>query len=279
MTASTDVMYRLLVQGVTDYAIFMLDPDGIVANWNAGAERTKGYTGDEIVGRHFACLYTPEDRAAGLPEAGLHEARETGRFETEGWRLRRDGTRFWAFVVIDAIRDEDGRLLGFAKITRDRTDKRAQELQLLEAKEVAERHRDHLAATTAFLDSVVATIPSSVVVQDAATGLIRLANRQAELLLCGCTGELVGRPAEAVLPATLAALLKTALAAAGSRPPPPSPSRRRSRPPGARARSGCAPWRSPGPASSRSTACSSPRTSARRMPRACGSTISPITTR
>ncbi len=216
MTASTDVMYRLLVQGVTDYAIFMLDPDGIVANWNAGAERTKGYTGDEIVGRHFACLYTPEDRAAGLPEAGLHEARETGRFETEGWRLRRDGTRFWAFVVIDAIRDEDGRLLGFAKITRDRTDKRAQELQLLEAKEVAERHRDHLAATTAFLDSVVATIPSSVVVQDAATGLIRLANRQAELLLCGCTGELVGRPAEAVLPATLAALLKTALAAAGS---------------------------------------------------------------
>ncbi len=208
-------MYRLLVQGVTDYAIFLLDPDGIVANWNAGAERTKGYTGDEIVGRHFACFYPPEDRAAGLPEAGLREARETGRFEAEGWRLRRDGTRFWAVVVIDAIRDEDGVLVGFAKITRDRTDKRAQELQLLEAKEVAERHRDDLAATMSFLDSVVATIPSSVVVQDAATGLIRLANRQAELLLCGCTGGLVGRPAESVLPAPLVTLLITALAAAG----------------------------------------------------------------
>ncbi|SFU90385.1 PAS domain S-box-containing protein/diguanylate cyclase (GGDEF) domain-containing protein [Methylobacterium sp. 174MFSha1.1] len=215
MTASTDVMYRLLVQGVTDYAIFMLDPDGIVVNWNTGAERAKQFTGDEMIGRHFACLYRPEDRAAGLPEAGLRQARETGRFEVEGWRIRRDGTWFWAEIVIDAIRDEDGGLIGFAKITRDRSDRRTQELQLVEAKEIAERHRDGLAATTSFLDSVIATMPSSVVVQDAATGLIRLANRHAELLLCGCTGQLVGRPAELVLPTAVAALLKTALAAAG----------------------------------------------------------------
>ncbi len=206
-------MYRLLVQGVTDYAIFMLDPDGIVVNWNAGAEQAKQYTGDEIVGRHFSCLYGPDDRAAGLPEAGLRRAREAGRFEAAGWRYRRDGTAFWAEVVIDAIRDESGDLVGFAKITRDRSEKRAQELQILEAKEAAERHRDELAATTAFLDSVVATIPSCVVVQDAATGLIRLANRQAELLFCGCAGDLVGRPAETALPATLATLLKSALAA------------------------------------------------------------------
>ncbi|MET7243890.1 EAL domain-containing protein [Methylobacterium sp. EM32] len=214
MTASTDIMYRLLVQGVTDYAIFMLDPDGIVVNWNTGAERAKQFTGGEMIGRHFSCLYRPEDRAAGLPETGLRQARESGRFEAQGWRIRRDGTSFWAEIVIDAIRDETGRLVGFAKITRDRSDRRAQELQLLEAKEIAERHRDGLAATTSFLDSVIATMPSSVVVQDAATGLIRLANRHAELLLCGCTGQLVGRPAEVVLPTAVAALLKTALSAA-----------------------------------------------------------------
>ncbi len=179
MTATTDVLYRLLVQGVTDYAIFMLDPDGIVVNWNDGpadqAIRCRRDRGPALL----LLLHGSEDRAAGVPEAGLRQARETGRFEAEGWRYRRDGTAFWALVVIDAIRDEDGHLLGFAKITRDRTEKRAQELQILKAKELAERHRDELAATTDFLDSVVATMPSSVIVQDATTGLIRLANRQA----------------------------------------------------------------------------------------------------
>ncbi|OAS25848.1 3',5'-cyclic-nucleotide phosphodiesterase [Methylobacterium platani] len=204
--------FRLFVQGVTDYAIYMLDPSGHVVNWNAGAERAKGYTAAEIVGRHFSCFYAPEDRAAGLPEAGLRQARETGRFEAEGWRVRRDGSRFWADVVIDAIRDDDGTLIGFAKVTRDRTEKRVQDLQVVEAKETAERHRDEHAAASAFLDSVVATMPSSVVVQDGATGRIRLANRQAELLLCRCTGELIGRPAAAVLPPALATLLNAALA-------------------------------------------------------------------
>ncbi|WP_245930624.1 putative bifunctional diguanylate cyclase/phosphodiesterase [Methylobacterium radiodurans] len=127
--SNDDAMYRLLVQGVTDYAIYMLAPDGTVVNWNAGAARAKGYTADEIVGRNFACFYAPEDRAAGLPERGLATAHETGRFEAEGWRLRKDGTRFWAHVVIDAIRD-GGALVGFAKITRDRTEQRAAAMML-----------------------------------------------------------------------------------------------------------------------------------------------------
>jgi len=122
--ASSDLMYRLLVQGVTDYAIYMLSPDGIVSNWNAGAERAKGYRAEEIVGHHFRRFYSPEDRAVGLPEAGLETARRVGRFEAEGWRLRKDGGRFWAHVVIHAIQDEQGQLVGFAKITRDRTAQR-----------------------------------------------------------------------------------------------------------------------------------------------------------
>ena len=94
--------FRLLVEGVIDYAIYMLDPDGIVTNWNAGAERIKGYSADEIIGQHFSIFYTPEDRAAGLPAQALATALREGRFETEGWRVRKDGTRFWASVVIDA---------------------------------------------------------------------------------------------------------------------------------------------------------------------------------
>lgn len=120
--------FRLLVQGVTDYAIYMLDPDGRVTSWNAGAERFKGYASDEIIGEHFSRFYQPDDRAAGLPEDTLRAAIEAGRFEAEGWRVRKDGTRFWASVVVDTIRDEDGRLLGFTKITRDLTErKEAQE--------------------------------------------------------------------------------------------------------------------------------------------------------
>ncbi|WP_347559019.1 EAL domain-containing protein [Robbsia sp. KACC 23696] len=116
--------FRLLVRSVSDCAIYMLDVDGIVSNWNAGAQRTKGYLADEIVGRHFSCFYTMEDRATRLPERGLNIARETGKFEAEGWRLRKDGSRFWAHVVIDAIYDDDGLLCGYAKVTRDRTEQR-----------------------------------------------------------------------------------------------------------------------------------------------------------
>jgi PAS domain S-box-containing protein len=128
--------FRLLAQGVTDYAIFMLSPDGYVANWNNGARRIKGYSADEIVGSHFSRFYTPEDVATGLPQRGLETAARDGRFEAEGWRVRRDGTTFWAHVIIDAIREDDGTLAGFAKITRDVTELR-QASKLLEQTQAA----------------------------------------------------------------------------------------------------------------------------------------------
>jgi len=110
--------FRLLVEGVVDYTIFMLDPDGIITNWNAGAERIHGYDADEIVGRSFEVFYTPEERAAGLPAQSIATARREDKYAAEGWRIRKDGTRFLASVVIDAIYDQ-GDLIGFAKITRD----------------------------------------------------------------------------------------------------------------------------------------------------------------
>jgi PAS domain S-box-containing protein len=115
--------FRLMVQGVTDYAIFMLNPAGYVSSWNSGAQRIKGYTPEEIIGRHFSHFYTEEDRQAGLPQAALEVAAREGRFEREGLRVRKDGTRFFAHVVIDAIHNPDGSLLGFAKITRDITER------------------------------------------------------------------------------------------------------------------------------------------------------------
>jgi PAS domain S-box-containing protein len=117
--------FRLLIEGVIDYALYMLDASGVVASWNQGAERMKGYAATEIVGQHFSRFYTPEDRAAGLPARVLETATREGRFEAEGWRVRKDGSRFWASVVVDAIRGSDGRLEGFAKITRDITERRA----------------------------------------------------------------------------------------------------------------------------------------------------------
>jgi len=127
--------FRLLVEGVTDYAIYMLDPKGRVTNWNAGAQRIKGYMPDEIIGEHFSRFYTPEDLEAGVPTKALETARKTGRYEAEGWRRRKDGTRFWASVVIDAIQDDNGKLIGFAKVTRDMTEKRETQLRLEESRE------------------------------------------------------------------------------------------------------------------------------------------------
>lgn len=122
--------YRLLVDAITDYAIYMLDVNGFVSSWNAGAERFKGYREEEILGSHFSRFYTPEDRAVGLPDRALQIAEREGRFENEGWRMRKDGVRFWANVVIDPIRTPDGKLVGFAKITRDLTEKRKIEADL-----------------------------------------------------------------------------------------------------------------------------------------------------
>ncbi len=113
--------FRLLVDGVIDYAIYMLDPDGVITSWNAGARRIKGYEAGEVIGRHFGMFYLPEDREAGKPVRALETAREQGKFAADGWRLRKDGTKFFASVVIDAIH-EDGRLIGFAKVTRDITE-------------------------------------------------------------------------------------------------------------------------------------------------------------
>ena len=129
--------FRLLVQGVTDYAIYLLDPQGHVTNWNVGAQRIKGYLPEEIIGSHFSRFYTEEDRAAGEPARALQVAESEGRFEKEGRRIRKDGTVFWAHVVIDAIRDDAGNLIGFAKITRDATERKKSQEQLERVREIA----------------------------------------------------------------------------------------------------------------------------------------------
>nr|WP_052639531.1 PAS domain-containing sensor histidine kinase [Pseudorhizobium banfieldiae] len=130
VTAIQDERYRLLVDAITDYAIYMLDPEGRISSWNPGAERFKGYREPEVLGHHFSRFYTPEDRARGLPATALHRAQTEGRFENEGWRVRKDGSRFWAHVIIDPIWSPSGSLLGFAKITRDLTERRQAELEL-----------------------------------------------------------------------------------------------------------------------------------------------------
>jgi PAS domain S-box-containing protein len=132
----SEEQFRLLVQSVTDYAIYMLSPEGIITNWNSGAERIKGYTPQEIIGQHFSKFYGPEDLAAGMPQLGLDTAARVGRFEKEGWRYRKDGSKFWASVVIDAIRTPRGKLIGFAKITRDMTERKQAQEQLERARDV-----------------------------------------------------------------------------------------------------------------------------------------------
>jgi len=130
-----ETRFQHLVEGVTDYALFMLDPDGTITNWNAGAERIKGYRDTEIIGRHFENFYTAEDRAAGVPARALETAKREGKFEAEGLRVRKDGSTFWASVVINPIYESDGNLLGYAKITRDITERRAAQTALQRAQE------------------------------------------------------------------------------------------------------------------------------------------------
>jgi PAS domain S-box-containing protein len=132
---ASEERFRMLVQGVTDYAIYMLSPTGEITNWNSGARRIKGYDEHEVIGTHFSRFYTEEDRATGLPHRALGTAAEKGRFEAEGWRVRKDGTRFWAHVVIDPIRDEQGNLVGFAKVTRDITERKQAADELEKARE------------------------------------------------------------------------------------------------------------------------------------------------
>jgi PAS domain S-box-containing protein len=130
--STTDHLYRLLVESVEEYAIFALDPAGYIVSWNPGAQRFKGYTASEIIGQHFSVFYPPDDVAARKPDIELEVAAAEGRLEDEGWRVRKDGTQFWANVVITALREPDGALVGFAKITRDLTKRKLAEQQAIE---------------------------------------------------------------------------------------------------------------------------------------------------
>jgi PAS domain S-box-containing protein len=177
--------FHALVEAVKDYAIFMLDADGNVATWNAGAERIKGYRDHEIVGRHFSLFYTPEDGANGKPTAQLKSAAETGRVEDEGWRVRKDGTRFWANVVISAIRDTNGELRGFTKVTRDITERNRAE-QALRASE--NRFR-----------SLFESSPDAILTSDLA-GKIQEVNGRVEEFFGYRRSELIGQPIEILVP-------------------------------------------------------------------------------
>ena len=159
--------FQLLVRGVTDYAIYMLDPTGIVTNWNAGAERAKGYTAKEIIGQNFARFYSREDQASGMPGQALATARETGRFEAEGKRYRKDGTWFWAHVVIQPVRDEEGVLVGYAKITRDITRQKADS--------------DRIAAITQNLDLALENMSQGICLFDRDERLILCNGRYREM--------------------------------------------------------------------------------------------------
>src|SRR3954453_11972567 len=135
---------RLMIESVQDYAIFMLDPDGRVMSWNLGAERIKGYTAREIIGQHFSVFYSSEDLANGKPARELETAQRDGRVEDEGWRVRRDRSQFWANVVITALYDTSGKLQGFAKITRDMTERRR-----IEQLQIADKQKNEFLATLA----------------------------------------------------------------------------------------------------------------------------------
>jgi diguanylate cyclase (GGDEF)-like protein/PAS domain S-box-containing protein len=201
LVTSPDIMYRLLIQSVVDYAIYLLTPEGIVANWNPGAQRAKGYRTEEIVGQHYSLFYTEAERVAGLPALNLEQARSTGRFEETGLRLRKDGTAFHAHVVIDAVYDDTGQLVGFAKVTRDISERHQQEQELLKAKELAEQYSQEMAKLSQFLDSVIANIPASVIVQDLQSQRILLVNQQAERLFGGPQRSMIGQlPSQCLAP-------------------------------------------------------------------------------
>ena len=179
--------YALLIEAVQDYAIFMLDADGKVSSWNPGAQRIKGYTHDEIVGRHFSAFYTEEDIAAGKPARELEIAAAQGHVEDEGWRVRRDGSRFWATVTISAVRDAGGALLGFAKVTRDMTDRmrlteleRASEVSAQvqitrenEQKRIARELHDDLGQQLTALKMSVALIEATLARKDETAHLVQ----------------------------------------------------------------------------------------------------------
>ena len=174
---TSEISYRLLVEGIVDVAIYMLELDGTVATWNQAAQRIKGYTAKEIIGQHFSRFYSAGDRSRGVPEQNLHIARTLGKFEGEGWRIRKDGSRFWASVAVDALRDPAGELFGFAKVTRDITDR-----------SIAEEQRQ----------VIVNAAPNGMLIIDEA-GTITLANAQAERIFGYRPGSLVGLSVDRLL--------------------------------------------------------------------------------
>jgi PAS domain S-box-containing protein len=188
---ASEERFRMLVQGVTDYSIFMLDPNGIVTNWNAGAARIKGYSAEEIVGRHFSQFYTEKDRRDGIPERALEAARRIGKYEAEGYRVRKDGTKFWANVVIDAIHDGTGKLIGFAKITRDLTERKAAEEHLRQSQKmeavgqltggVAHDFNNLLTAIIGNLEMIASLMPAGDPGRRYAEGALRAASRGSRL--------------------------------------------------------------------------------------------------
>jgi PAS domain S-box-containing protein len=173
--------FRLLVDSVADYAIFMLDTDGRIVTWNSGAARIKVYDAGEIIGHDHSRFYTEEDRANGLPATALATARERGRHEADGWRVRKEGGRFWANVVVEAIRGDDGQLIGFSKVTRDITERR--EAQARDAR----------------FRRVVETAPNAIVMIDA-SGRIEMVNAQAEQIFGHAREEMLGRHVEMLVP-------------------------------------------------------------------------------
>jgi PAS domain S-box-containing protein len=178
--------FRLLVEGVKEYAIFWLSPEGRVVSWNSSAERIKGYRAEEILGKHFACFYPPDEIAAGQPERNLRQAVAEGRVEDEGWRVRRDGSRFWADVIITAVYDESGQLRGFAKVTRDITERKRAEEALREGQRLSQ--------------SIIDTAHEAFVAIDA-RGLVIDWNHQAEQTFGWSHEEALGRPvAELLIP-------------------------------------------------------------------------------
>src|SRR3989441_965741 len=186
MRCASEERFRLLVEGVKGYAIFMLDPLGHIVSWNRGAEQIKGYRPDEIIGQHFSCFYPPEDSERGKPEQELSVAASEGRLEDEGWRVRKDGSRFWADVVITALRDEAGCLCGFSKVTRDITDRKQAEDTLRESEER--------------IRSVVDTAHEAFIAMDS-EGRITDWNHQAESTFGWSRSEVTGQPlAQTIIP-------------------------------------------------------------------------------
>jgi PAS domain S-box-containing protein len=183
--ANSEERFRLLVAGVKDYAIFMLDPTGHVSTWNAGAERIKGYTSEEIIGQHFSRFYTREDIETGKPDRELKTAAAEGQFEEEGWRVRKDGSRFWANVLITALRDKNGALVGFSKVTRDFTDRKKTE--------------EALRASENRFRSLFEFSPDAIVVTDR-DGRIAEVNGQVAKFFGYDRADLLNRPIEMLIP-------------------------------------------------------------------------------